>query len=86
MYQWSIRIKRSYAVLNVHRERDIVRPPAPIQITPELPTATAFYSGILYRGSRNLVGSRGSRGNADLYYQLTQLCAKITNDSKPVLG
>ncbi len=28
------------------RERDIVRPPAPVQITPELPTSTAFYSGI----------------------------------------
>ncbi len=46
LYQWSIRIKCRYAVLNVRRERDIVRPPAPVQITPELPTATAFSSGI----------------------------------------
>ncbi len=46
LYQWSIRIKRRYAVPNVCRERDIVRPPAPVQITPELPTATMFYSGI----------------------------------------
>ncbi len=46
LYPWSIRIKRRYAVLKGRRERDIVRPPAPVQITPELPTATAFYSGI----------------------------------------
>ncbi len=26
------------------RELNIVRPPAPVQITPELPTATAVYS------------------------------------------
>ncbi len=31
---------------NVRRKQDIVRLPAPIQITPELPTATEFYSGI----------------------------------------
>ncbi len=37
LYQWSIRIKCRYAVLNVCRERDIVRLPAPDQITPELP-------------------------------------------------
>ncbi len=33
--------------------KDIVRPPTPIQITPELPTATVFYS----RVARNLVRS-----------------------------
>ncbi len=33
-----------YAVLKGCRERDIVRPPTPVQITPELPTATVFYS------------------------------------------
>ncbi len=36
-----IAIKCRYAVLNVRREQDIVRPPAPVQITPELPTSTA---------------------------------------------
>ncbi len=36
------------------RERDIVRPPTPVQITPELPTVTVFYS----RVARNLVESR----------------------------
>ncbi len=44
----------SYAVLKGCRERDIVRPPTPVQITPELPTVTVFYS----RVARNLVGSR----------------------------
>ncbi len=43
-----------YAVLKGCRERDIVRPPTPVQITPELPTVTVFYS----RVARNLVGSR----------------------------
>ncbi len=43
-----------YAVLKGCRERDIVRPPAPVQITPELPTAAVFY----FRITRNLVGSR----------------------------
>ncbi len=43
-----------YAVLKGCRERDIVRPPTPVQITPELPTAAVFYSRI----ARNLVGSR----------------------------
>ncbi len=43
-----------YAVLKGCRERDIVRPPTPVQITPELPTITVFYS----RVARNLVGSR----------------------------
>ncbi len=33
-----------YAVLKGCRERDIVRPPTPVQITPELPTVTVFYS------------------------------------------
>ncbi len=32
-----IRIKRKYAVLKGCQERDIVRPPAPIQIALELP-------------------------------------------------
>ncbi len=41
-----------YAVLKGCRERDIVRPPTPVQITPELPTVTVFYS----RVARNLVG------------------------------
>ncbi len=39
-------IKRMYAVLKGRQERDILRPPAPVQIAPELPTATALYSGI----------------------------------------
>ncbi len=43
-----------YAVLKGCWERDIVRPPTPVQITPELPTAAVFYS----RVARNLVGSR----------------------------
>ncbi len=42
-----------YAVLKGCQEQDIVRPPTPVQITPELPTATVFYS----RVARNLVGS-----------------------------
>ncbi len=33
---------------------NIVRPPTPVQITPELPTVTVFYS----RVARHLVGSR----------------------------
>ncbi len=43
-----------YAILKGCWERDIVRPPTPVQITPELPTAAVFYS----RVARNLVGSR----------------------------
>ncbi len=43
-----------YAVLKGCWEWDIVRPPAPVQITPELPTVTVFYS----RVARNLLGSR----------------------------
>ncbi len=43
-----------YVVLKGCRERDIVRPPTPVQITPELPTVTVFYS----RVARHLVGSR----------------------------
>ncbi len=46
LYLWSIRINLRYAVLNVHREQDVVTLPTPVQITPELPTATAFFSGI----------------------------------------
>ncbi len=42
-----------YAVLKGCWEWDIVRPPAPVQITPELPTVTVFYS----RVARNLLGS-----------------------------
>ncbi len=45
--------KHRYAVLKRCRERDIVRPPTLVQITPELPTATVFFS----RVARNLVGS-----------------------------
>ncbi len=45
--------KHRYTVLKRCRERDIVRPPTPVQITPELPTATVFYS----RVARNLVRS-----------------------------
>ncbi len=45
-----------YAVLKGCRERDIVRPPTPVQITPELPTAAVFYS----RVARNLVGSHSA--------------------------
>ncbi len=44
------------------RERDIVRPPTPVQITPELPTVTVFYS----RVARNLVGSREKQCGDDL--------------------
>ncbi len=40
-----VRIKHRYAVLKGRREWDIVRPPAQIQIVPELPTATVLYSG-----------------------------------------
>ncbi len=43
-----------YAVLKGCRERDIVRLPSPVQITPELPTVTVFYS----RVARHLAGSR----------------------------
>ncbi len=43
-----------YAVLKGCWERNIVRPPAPVQITPELPTVAVFYS----RVARNLLGSR----------------------------
>ncbi len=39
LYQWSIRIKCRYAVLKGRREHDIVRPPTPVQITPELPVS-----------------------------------------------
>ncbi len=59
LYLWSIRIKRRYTVLNVRREQDIVRPPAPVQITPELLTATVFYLGIESHSARNLVRSCG---------------------------
>ncbi len=41
-------------VLKGCRERDIVRLPTPVQITPELPTTAVFYS----RVARNLVESR----------------------------
>ncbi len=55
---YSIRIKRRYAVsvLKGHRERDIVKPPTPVQIAPELPTATMLCSGNYSCGARNLVG------------------------------
>ncbi len=42
LYRWSIRIKCRYAVLKSRREQDIVRPPAPVQIAPELLTTIAF--------------------------------------------
>ncbi len=59
---WCVRAAREreegvthrYAVLKGCRERDIVRPPTPVQITPELPTVTVFYS----RVARHLAGSR----------------------------
>ncbi len=42
---WAVRgSKNTHAVLKGCRERDIVRPPTPVQITPELPTVTVFYS------------------------------------------
>ncbi len=50
-----------YAVLKGCWERDIVRPPAPVQITPELPTVTVFYS----RVARNLLGSREKKCGDD---------------------
>ncbi len=44
---WRIVIYRHIDLLShPYREQDIVRPPDPIQITPELLNATAFYSGI----------------------------------------
>ncbi len=53
--EWEEGVKtHRYAVLKGCRERDIVRPPTPVQITPELPTVTVFYS----RVARHLVGSR----------------------------
>ncbi len=45
-------------------ERDIVRPPAPFQIAPELPTVTALYSFKLILLRKK--SGRNSRGNADL--------------------
>ncbi len=62
---WAIRgiVKtHRYAVLKGCWERDIVRPPTPVQITPELPTVTVFYS----RVARNLVGSREKKYGDDL--------------------
>ncbi len=50
-----------YAVLKGCWERDIVRPPTPVQITPELPTVTVFYS----RVARNLLGSREKKCGDD---------------------
>ncbi len=45
-------------------ERDIVRPPAPVQIAPELPTATMlFLLKLILRLNKS---GRNSRGNADL--------------------
>ncbi len=38
--------KGRYVVLKGCQERDIVRPPAPVQIAPDLPTATMLFSGI----------------------------------------
>ncbi len=52
----------SFVTLKGCRERDIVRPPTPVQITPELPTVTVFYS----RVARNLVGSREKQCGDDL--------------------
>ncbi len=50
-----------YAVLKGCWERDIVRPPTPVQITQELPTITVFYS----RVARNLLGSREKKCGDD---------------------
>ncbi len=59
--RWSVRAAREreegvkkyrYAVLKGCREQDIFRPPTSVQITPNLPTITVFYS----RVARNLVG------------------------------
>ncbi len=36
--------KGRYAVLKGRRKRDIIRPPAAVQIAPELPTATTLHS------------------------------------------
>ncbi len=57
-----IKHKNTYAILKGCRERGIVRPHTPIQITPELPTVTVFYSGV----ARNLVGSREKQCGDDL--------------------
>ncbi len=56
-----------YAVLKGCWERDIVRPPTPVQITPELPTVTVFYS----RVARHLVGSREKQCGDDLNTAVT---------------
>ncbi len=52
------------SVLKRHRERDIVRPPAPVQIAPELPTVTRFVFGKLIPWRKK--SGRNKRGNADL--------------------
>ncbi len=45
VYRWSIRMSKAQICCSERKsERDIIRPPAPVQIKPELPTATAFYS------------------------------------------
>ncbi len=49
LYQWSIRIKHTYAVLNVRREQDIVRPPAPIQITPVTDRYRVLFGNLIPR-------------------------------------
>ncbi len=38
--------KFRYAALKGRWEWDIVRPPTPVQISPEIPTGTVFYSVI----------------------------------------
>ncbi len=60
----SIIIKRRYAVLKGRRERDIIRPPAPVQIAPRV---TDRYRVVFWKWipRRNKSGW-DSRGNADL--------------------
>ncbi len=50
---WAIRGSKNTQICCSERMSG-TRPPTPVQITPELPTATVFYS----RVARNLVGSR----------------------------
>ncbi len=64
LYWWWMRIKRIYAALKGRRERDIVRPPASIQITLELQTATV---NLIPRCKKSVRVPQKSRGNADLY-------------------
>ncbi len=49
LYRWSIRIKHRYAVLKGPRERDIVWPPAPVQITPVTDHYRVLFGNLILR-------------------------------------